>query len=147
MYLALEGHLPEMFLLTELMGRTEEEARKIIRWQREQQLYHDPAVRAIRVVAERRRLRKLYKLPAVENEEASIEDDGTRVSKVISGQVTIDPDGQVRLNGEGIENLPPEIQQLVRTEIGNRVRQQAQESMAEFFKKMGEQNGNEDDSD
>lgn len=114
MYLQLQGRMPEMFLITEIFGRSEKEARQIMEWREEEALRYHPAVHAIRIVAERARLRKELGLPAIENEEATIFEEGTKITQ-IHGVVKANPDGSTEVTGD--EGMPPALRQMLKNEL------------------------------
>lgn len=85
MYLALEGHLPETFLLEEIFGLSPEKASQVAVELDRLQTENNPAVRSLHIAGRRRELRTRYGLPQVENEEITII-QGMTVANQIANQ-------------------------------------------------------------
>lgn len=72
LYLALEGHLPETFLLKNVFGLTTQQAAQVAKELERLVVENNPAVRSLHIAGRRKQLRKKYGLPEVENEEIAI---------------------------------------------------------------------------
>ena len=119
LYLQLQGHLPEMFLLTEVLGRNEKEAQQVMEWREREMLVFHPAVLAIKLVAERKRLREELGLPAVADEEAKLFEDETQITTV-STKATFTPEG-IELEDK---NIPQDIQERIKQELREQLESQ-----------------------
>lgn len=85
MYLALEGHLPETFLLEVVFGLTPEKAVKVAKELERLVVENNPAVRSLHVAGRRKQLRKRYALPEVADEEISIMQGATIAHQISQG--------------------------------------------------------------
>jgi hypothetical protein len=113
-FLRLEGHLPEKFLLVEVLGRTEAEADTILEWRHQEIMQMHPAVMDIKLLAERAKLRKALGLPPVENEELEMHKDGVKVTQ-LKGRLVPDEDGNPTL--EGADSVPAGLREAFKAQL------------------------------
>jgi hypothetical protein len=68
-YLALEGHLPETFLIERIFGLSRAEAERVAAELERQSVEANPAVRSMKIAGRRKQLRRRYGMAQVEDEE------------------------------------------------------------------------------